>query len=140
MSEYLCTWIKEAADIANQRVKSFGITRPDMVKIEAYQSPPLDGVWLRAPYLHNGSVPNLSDLLKPVDQRPKIFYRGYDVYDPVNVGFVTTGPEAERAGWRHDVTVRGDSNIGHTYGVGLSAEEKGGPRGVPEDALSRRPS
>ena len=124
MSEYLCTWIKEAADIANQRVKSFGITRPDMVKIEAYQSPPLDGVWLRAPYVHNGSVPNLSDLLKPVDQRPKIFYRGYDVYDPVNVGFVTTGLEAERAGWRHDVTVRGDSNTGHTYGVGLSAEEK----------------
>ena len=122
--ERMDTWIKEAADIANQRVKSFGITRPDMVKIEAYQSPPLDGIWLRAPYLHNGSVPTLSDLLKPVDQRPKTFYRGYDVYDPANVGFITTGPEAEHAGWRHDVTVRGDSNIGHTYGVALTADEK----------------
>jgi mono/diheme cytochrome c family protein len=122
--ERMDTWIKEAADIANQRVKSFGINRPDMVKIEAYQSPPLDGLWLRAPYLHNGSVPNLNDLLKPVEQRAKVFYRGYDVYDPAEVGFITSGPAAERAGWRHDVTVRGDSNIGHTYGTGLSAEEK----------------
>jgi hypothetical protein len=66
----------------------------------------------------------VADLLKPVAERPKVFHRGYDVYDPVNVGFITTGPEAERTGWRHDVTVRGDSNIGHTYGVGLTAEEK----------------
>ena len=46
------------------------------------------------------------------------------MYDPATVGFITTGPEAERAGWRHDVTVRGDSNIGHTYGIDLGAEEK----------------
>ena len=122
--ERMDTWIKEAADIANQRVKSFGITRPDMVKIEAYQLPPLDGLWMRAPYLHNGSVPTMADLLKPVAERPKVWHRGYAVDDPVNLGFITTGPEAERAGWRHDVTVRGDSQPGPTYGVGLSAEEK----------------
>ena len=122
--ERMDTWKKEAADTANERVKSFGIDRPNMVKIEAYQSPPLDGIWLRAPYLHNGSVPTLTDLLKPVEQRPKVFHRGYDVYDPATVGFITTGPEAERAGWRHDIAVRGDSNIGHTYGIDLRAEEK----------------
>ena len=37
---------------------------------------------------------------------------------------ITIGPEAERSGWRHDVTVRGDSNLGHTYGIDLSAEDK----------------
>src|SRR5262245_40633961 len=71
------TWLQAAADEANRRVKEMGITRPNMVKIECYQSPPLDGLWMRAPYLHNGSVPNLRDLLQPVAARPKVFHRGY---------------------------------------------------------------
>jgi len=56
-------------------------------KTEGYASMPLDGLWLRAPYLHNGSVPTLYDLLQPPAERPKVFLRGYDVYDPVDVGF-----------------------------------------------------
>jgi hypothetical protein len=48
----------------------------------------MDGIWLRAPYLHNGSVPNMHDLLEPAERRTKIFYRGYDVYDPVNMGLI----------------------------------------------------
>ena len=59
-------------------------------KTNGYADMPLDGVWLRAPYLHNGSVPTLRDLLKPAAERPKTFYRGNDVYDPKNVGFVAT--------------------------------------------------
>ena len=43
----------------------------------------LDGIWLRGPYLHNGSVPSLADLLEPAARRPARFYRGYDVIDPV---------------------------------------------------------
>ena len=101
-----------------------GINRPDMVKLEGYCSPPLDGIWLRAPYLHNGSVPNLHELLEPEDKRTKVFYRGYDVYDPVNVGFITQGPEAERVGWKLDVAERGNGNQGHTYGTELSVTEK----------------
>ncbi|MFT3780945.1 MAG: c-type cytochrome [Nibricoccus sp.] len=122
--ERVDTWTQGAADEANRRVKEFNIDRPNMVKIECYQSPPLDGVWMRAPYLHNGSVPTLRDLLEPVAHRPKVFYRGYDVYDPANVGFVTTGAEAERVGGKHDVSVRGDGNQGHTYGTELPAAEK----------------
>jgi len=118
------TWLQSAADEANRRVKAMGIDRPNMVKLEGYCSPPLDGVWLRAPYLHNGSVPTLRDLLAPVAERPKVFHRGYDVYDPVNVGFVTSGFDTQRLGWRHDVSVRGDGNQGHTYGTTLSAAEK----------------
>jgi len=122
--ERLDTWTKAAADQANEAVKNLGITRPNMVKQEGYQSPPLDGLWMRAPYLHNGSVPNLRDLLQPVEKRTKIFYIGYDVYDPVNAGFVTQGPEAERVGWKFDVKVRGDGNQGHTYGTELSEADK----------------
>lgn len=118
------TWLQAAADEANRRVKEMGINRPNMVKLQGYCSPPLDGLWMRAPYLHNGSVPTLRDLLKPVDERPKVFHRGYDVYDPVNVGFVTSGFDTRRYGWKHDVSVRGDSNVGHTYGTTLSAADK----------------
>src|SRR5207237_322074 len=106
--ERMDTWIQSAAAEANRRVKEMGIERQDMVKQSGYCSPPLDGVWMRAPYLHNGSVPTLRDLLEPVAQRSTSFYRGFDVFDPVNVGFVTQGPAAGRAGWKHDVNERGN--------------------------------
>ncbi|MFO1488052.1 MAG: cytochrome c [Verrucomicrobiota bacterium] len=122
--ERLNSWTQAAADKSNAAIKKLGFHRPDMVKSAGYLSPPLDGIWLRAPYLHNGSVPTLRDLLEPVEKRPTVFYRGYDVFDPVNVGFITRGPSAERKGWKHDVTVRGDSNQGHNYGTGLTEAEK----------------
>jgi hypothetical protein len=120
----MATWTQAAADQANAAVKSLGIIRPNLIQNSGYCSPPLDGLWMRAPYLHNGSVPTLRDLLEPADKRPAAFYRGYDVYDPVNVGFVATGPAAERAGWRVDVTVRGNGNQGHGYGTDLTDAEK----------------
>ncbi|HEX2101702.1 MAG TPA: hypothetical protein VHF69_13600 [Candidatus Synoicihabitans sp.] len=122
--ERLDTWNQAAADEANRRVAEMGLKRPNMVRIEAYQSPPLDGLWMRAPYLHNGSVPTLRALLEPEAQRPTSFYRGYDVYDPVNVGFVSDGREAIRSGWRHDTTERGNGNAGHRYGTTLTPAEK----------------
>jgi mono/diheme cytochrome c family protein len=122
--ERLDTWTQAAADEANRRVKGMGIDRPNMVKKFGYCSPPLDGLWMRAPYLHNGSVPNLRELLEPVAGRTKVFYRGFDVYDPVNVGFVSTGSDATRAGWRLDVAERGNGNRGHLYGIDLEPKEK----------------
>lgn len=122
--ERLDTWTQAAADQANEAVKNLGITRPNMVKQVGYQSPPLDGLWMRAPYLHNGSVPTLRDLLEPAEKRPKTFYRGYDVYDPVNVGFISQGSEARRIGWKQSAATRGDGNQGHNYGTDLSPEEK----------------
>lgn len=118
------TWLQSAADEANRRVKEMGINRPNMVKIEGYQSPPLDGLWMRAPYLHNGSVPTLRDLLAPLEARPKVFHRGYDVYDQVNVGFVTSGFDTKRLGWKHDTAERGNGNQGHLYGTTLSTSDK----------------
>jgi mono/diheme cytochrome c family protein len=123
--ERLDTWSQAAADEANRRVKAMGIDRPNMVKQNGYISPPLDGLWLRGPYLHNGSVPNLRQLLEPEEKRTPVFHRGYDVLDSDNVGFVTAGPDAERLGFRYDTTERGNGNKGHNYGTGLSPDEKG---------------
>ena len=93
-------------------------------KTNGYSNSPLDGVWARAPYLHNGSVPTLWDLLQPVEKRPTIFYTGYDVYDPRNVGFVTLGPDAESMGFKYEVCMPGNSNVGHTFGTELKDAEK----------------
>ena len=93
-------------------------------KTNGYSNQPLDGVWLRAPYLHNGSVPTLADLLEPPDERPDVFYRGLDIYDWERVGFVTRGTTAKRVGFRFDTSERGNGNGGHTYGTKLSARDK----------------
>jgi hypothetical protein len=108
-------------------------------KTNGYANQPLDGVWLRAPYLHNGSVPTLRDLLEPSAQRPKTFYRGYDVYDFARVGFISNVPEEKgRKFFLYDTAVPGNGNAGHEdpadgtsslpeplrYGTNLPAAEK----------------
>jgi mono/diheme cytochrome c family protein len=102
-------------------------------KTGGYANAPLDGIWLRAPYLHNGSVPTLRDLLERPSARPEVFSRGDDVYDPVKVGFVSNLSERKGrrfarydAGHGTDGTahVRGNGNGGHEYGVDLTAVEK----------------
>ena len=122
----LDSWNRKAAIEANRIVKEMGIDRPGLVEedLKGYVVAFLDGIWLRAPYLHNGSVPTLRDLLTPPDQRTKIFWRGYDVYDQINVGFVTQGAEAERVGTKHDASQRGGRNMGHLFGTNLSAADK----------------
>lgn len=92
-------------------------------KTDGYANAPLDGVWLRSPYLHNGSVPTLRALLFPAE-RPAVFYRGYDVYDFDRVGFVSSGTEAEQSGFRYDTSVPGNGNGGHLYGTQLPAAQK----------------
>src|SRR4029434_7959148 len=125
-TERLKTWSKQAAIESNKVVRNFGIERKGLVEIEpsGYIAAFLDGIWLRAPYLHNGSVPTLRDLLKPAAERPKVFHRGYDVYDPVDVGFMTQGKEAERVGTKYNVSERSNGNQGHEYGSKLTAKEK----------------
>ncbi len=97
-------------------------------KTNGYANMPLDGLWLRAPYLHNGSVPTLRDLLEPSARRPKVFYRGYDVYDPVKVGFKTNvAEEGARKYFKLDTEVPGNGNAGHEgrrFGTSLSIEDK----------------
>jgi hypothetical protein len=100
-----------------------------------YQAPPLDGVWATAPYLHNGSVPTLWNLLKS-DTRPKVFTRsfktGVEDYDAEKVGWkVTDLPDpprpksAREARQVYDTTHPGRSNAGHTFGDVLNYDQRG---------------
>jgi hypothetical protein len=97
-------------------------------KTNGYANQPLDGLWLRSPYLHNGSVPTVRDLLEPAAKRPKSFYRGYDVYDPKDLGYVSTvGTEGDRRYFAYDTTLPGNGNFGHEgryYGTDLSDDDK----------------
>jgi mono/diheme cytochrome c family protein len=104
-------------------------------KTNGYANLPLDGVWLRGPYLHNGSVPTLRDLLEPsgckgpaVQKRPETFYRGYDVIDPVKVGFISTvAQENGRIFYLYDTKLDGNHNCGHEgkpYGTELPPADK----------------
>jgi len=92
-------------------------------KTHGYANLLLDGIWLRAPYLHNGSVPNLRALLFPAE-RPTVFYTGYDVYDWKNVGFISSGPAARSEGFRYDTRLRGNGNSGHLYGTRLPSKHR----------------
>ncbi|WP_431687800.1 di-heme-cytochrome C peroxidase [Hahella sp. NBU794] len=86
-----------------------------------YKGRPLDGVWSSAPYLHNGSVPNLQSLLSPPEQRPQTFYVGDREFDPVKVGAST---QQVPGATLFDTRLPGNSNAGHVFGVDLSADEK----------------
>lgn len=97
-------------------------------KTHGYANSPLDGIWLRAPYLHNGSVPNLRELLEPSSARTRVFYRGNDVFDRQNIGFVSDLPsQGGRNFYRFDTTKPGNGNEGHegpAYGTTLPPSEK----------------
>jgi hypothetical protein len=78
----------------------------------AYRARPLNGIWATAPYLHNGSVPNLYQLLLPAERRDTAFHVGSRQFDPRMVGFVTSPFEG---GFRLDTTIPGNSNRGHEF-------------------------
>lgn len=96
-------------------------------KTDGYANHPLDGLWLRGPYLHNGSVPTLSDLLQPAEERPVAFVRGLDVLDENSGGFAA--PPCDPASYDgpafcFDTRLPGNGNQGHEYGTDLAEEEK----------------
>lgn len=116
-------WTQEAATRYNAYADDEDWDFVAYVKTDGYVAKPLTGIWLQAPYLHNGSVPTLEDLLLPPLERPPTFYRGYDVYDRVKTGFVHDEAAAVH-GFLFDISVTGNSNGGHEYGTELSPEEK----------------
>jgi len=87
----------------------------------SYKARPLNGIWATAPYLHNGSVPSLWQLLQPSAQRDQVFHVGSYEFDPLHVGFAS-GPDT--GGSRYDTRLSGNSNSGHDYGVTLSDSQK----------------
>jgi hypothetical protein len=85
---------------------------------DGYANMPLDGIWARAPYLHNGSVPTLMSLLSPAETRPKTFFLGCDEIDLINVGYSCID------GFEFDTTLIGNSNLGHEYGTDLAPDDR----------------
>jgi mono/diheme cytochrome c family protein len=127
--EDVCKPVQNDADVEKFRKlrdKCYPARFQHFKKTNGYANMPLDGLWLRAPYLHNGSVPTLRALLYP-EMRPSVFYIGYDVYDFENVGFVNTGTDTEAHGWKLDTKVPGNGNGGHEgreYGTELGRDDK----------------
>jgi len=76
-----------------------------------YKAGPRDGVWATAPFIHNGSVPNLYEMLIPAAERTKKFYLGGD-FDPVRVGLDT---KATSGTFLMDTTLPGNTNAGHSF-------------------------
>lgn len=87
----------------------------------AYKGRSLNGIWATAPYLHNGSVPTLYDLLLPQEQRPKSFMVGSREFDPIKVGFRSEGYD----GFNFRAFRVGDMNGGHQYAAGRTAQMNG---------------
>jgi processive rubber oxygenase RoxA-like protein len=92
-------------------------------KTNGYRAELLDGVWARAPYLHNGSVPTVYDLLSRAEQRPRTFYRGSNVIDPLKLGIATIARPGGPA-FLFDTSLSGNRNIGHEYGADLPEADK----------------
>ncbi len=94
----------------------------DFQAIEAYRARPLNGIWATAPYLHNGSVPDLVELLKPPAERPATFYVGNWDFDPERLGFAWRSQSPNT--FLFDTGKTGNANTGHDYGTGLSDPEQ----------------
>ena len=88
-----------------------------------YVARPLAGIWTRAPYLHNGSVPSLENLLSPPAARPMTFTLGGHAFDAVKVGLTNAVPPGVMP-FTYDTRVLGNSNTGHTYGTTLSPDQR----------------
>ncbi|MGG7650205.1 di-heme-cytochrome C peroxidase [Pseudomonas sp. ES4] len=84
-------------------------------ELRAYKARPLAGVWATAPFLHNGSVPSLYQLLSPQDERATTFYKGTFEYDPRHLGYRT---EAFTNGFMFDTRITGNHNSGHEFRAG----------------------
>ena len=93
--------------------------------IASYRAKPLEGIWATAPFLHNGSVPNLYEMLLPANQRSKKFYLKGRTFDPVKVGLITN--PTDPAAFLYDTTIPGNSNSGHEFRAGYRPYEPGDP-------------
>ena len=92
---------------------------PDTRHHGIYRAKTLKGIWATAPFLHNGSVPTLYDLLRPADERPATFKLGTKEYDPVKLGYIADGPRFLTAPgmtpFVYDTRHLGNWNTGHEW-------------------------
>ncbi|MDZ7925150.1 MAG: di-heme-cytochrome C peroxidase [Marinagarivorans sp.] len=83
--------------------------------VTAYKARPLSGVWATPPFLHNGAVPTLYDLLSPVSERPNQFSLGSVLFDAKKVGYQI---QSAKGLYTFDTTLKGNSHKGHEFNEG----------------------
>jgi cytochrome c peroxidase len=112
----------ETAELIGYRLKAPGLPPYAPKNLLAYKARPLNGIWATAPYLHNGSVPSLYQLLLPPAQRQPVFYLdSRHEFDAESVGLDSKG--GQRA-FKFDTRLPGNSNSGHTYGTEFTDNER----------------
>ncbi len=81
-----------------------------------YKPRPLSGVWATPPFLHNGSVPTVYQMLLPPEKRDQKFFVGRREYDAVHLGYVTAPDEdGNDDGFWLDTSLKGNHNTGHAF-------------------------
>lgn len=139
---FIRRWVERSFDFAytffDNEVRSSlknGNYTPDttanpFASVMAYKARPLNGIWATAPYLHNGSVPTLYDLLLPKRQindpiegefRPDEFMVGAREFDPEKVGLKSAGYD----GFLFRTSIWGNNNSGHEYASGRTPQPDG---------------
>ncbi len=111
--------------------------KPETSAVAHYRARPLDGVWATAPYLHNGSVPTLQDVLTPQHMRPKTFCVGSRQFDPINGGLAQPQGGACGAYTSFDTSKTGNSNLGHSF-EGTETDPRKLPNGVIGPELTKQ--
>jgi cytochrome c peroxidase len=116
-------WFKSLSGLFTGIVQA--LTGESIEEVRVYKARPLNGVWATAPYLHNGSIPNMTELLKFEDDRVKNFCVGSRDFDPEHLGFDSIADPIEGCGdnFKFDTTLPGNSNKGHNYGTEDLEEE-----------------
>jgi len=90
-----------------------------------YIAPPLDGIWVTAPYLHNGSVPTLEGVLN-TKIRPRYWSRDFDnlEYDYKNPGWKYAVQDSAGNSNVYNTDLRGYGNYGHDFGDKLTDRQR----------------
>ena len=117
MDESGYTARSETADLVAD-LDGFG-EHDNPVAWRAYRPRPLEGVWATAPFLHNGSVPSIYQLLLPADQRDSQFYLGRKEYNPQTLGLDV---RPFKGAFKFDTQLVGNSNFGHEFNDGLCGD------------------
>ncbi|MCY1215718.1 hypothetical protein D9M69_168650 [compost metagenome] len=133
------------AFVENQAYRQAGISGEERGRMDGFGLPigvqekrgykprPLDGIWATPPFLHNGSVPNLFQLLSPVSERASQFHVGSFEYDPQFVGFQTT---AFPGSFLLDTRIKGNGNGGHEFRDGCRKDGVIGRALSPDERLA----
>lgn len=110
-----------------------GYRMPAAFANTGYRPRPLNGMWASPPYLHNGSIPNVFELLSPHAERSETFYVGNREYDPERLGY---RHERLRGSFLYDTRKTGNSNYGHLFENGPPGDGVIGSYLTPEERMA----